>query len=208
MLDFDCQKTYLLESGRVRLLPMEMEHLEYLVESSEDMEIWTYFLEKGNGREKLKVYFENALRNKASGKEYPFIVFDKLLQKYAGTTRFYQFSNELKTIKLGHTWYGKNFRGTGLNKYCKYLLFEFAFERIGVERIGFGAYKDNIVSVAAMKSVGCQEEGILRNIFPALDGKGRADGIVMSILKEEWFGEVKQQLKTKIEHYENLNRTR
>jgi hypothetical protein len=28
----------------------------------------------------------------------------------------------LKTLLLGFTWYGKQFRGTGLNKHCKYLL--------------------------------------------------------------------------------------
>ncbi|MEM6698044.1 MAG: GNAT family protein [Bacteroidota bacterium] len=207
MLDFNFQKTYSLENNRVRLLPLQMEHLEHLVEPSKDAAIWVYFLEKGNGRKNLTAYFKNALQNRALGKEYPFVVFDKLQQQYAGTTRFYEFSKELKTIKLGHTWYGKNFRGTGLNKHCKYLLFQFAFEQIGVERIGFGAYKDNVVSVAAMKSVGCQVEGILRNIFPALDGNGRADGIVMSVLKDEWSNQVKQQLAAKIESYESAHRT-
>ncbi|MEM9846739.1 MAG: GNAT family protein [Bacteroidota bacterium] len=196
MRDFNFQSIYQLENERVQLLPMQMKHLEHLVELSEDPAIWTYFLEKGNGRKNLTAYFKNALQNRALGKEYPFVVFDKLQQKYTGTTRFYEFSKELQTIKLGHTWYGKDFRGTGLNKHCKFLLFQFAFEQLGVERIGFGAYKDNVVSVAALKSVGCQAEGVLRNIFPALDGSGRADGIVMSILKDEWFSSVKQQLGT------------
>ena len=207
MINFSFHKEIILENDRVRLSPMQLEHVEDLLEISKEKEIWTYFLEKGNGRENLTAYIKNTLQNRQLQKEYPFIIYDKLQKQYTGTTRFYEFSKGLKIIKLGHTWYGKDFQGTGLNKHCKYLLFQFAFEQIGVERIGFGAYRDNVISVAAMKSVGCQVEGILRNIFPALDGNGRADGIVMSILKDEWLNQVKQQLKTKINNYESAYRT-
>ncbi len=113
-------------------------------------------------------------------------------------TRFYDYSSELKTIKLGHTWYGKDFRGSGINKHRKYLLFQFAFEELEVERIGFGAYALNAVSIAAMKSVGCQQEGILRNFFPAIEGEGRTDCVLYSILKEEWFGGEKVKLRSKM----------
>jgi len=67
-----------------------------------------------------------------------------------------------------------------------------------VERIGFGAYVSNVVSIAAMKSVGCRQEGVLRNFFPAIEGEGRADCVLYSILKEEWFGREKGKLKNKI----------
>lgn len=195
---FDFNKTYVLEDERVRLTPLKSENINDLLAISEETDLWTYFLEKGNGLENLTQYIKEAINNRNDNKEYPFVVFDKLQQKYAGTTRLYAFSDDFKTVKLGHTWYGKDFQGTGLNKHCKYLLFQFIFEQFGMERIGFGAYKDNIISVAAMKSVGCKEEGILRNIFPALDGKGRADGIILSILKEEWFNEAKPKLAAKI----------
>jgi RimJ/RimL family protein N-acetyltransferase len=59
--------------------------------------------------------------------QFPFIVFDKKLGKYAGSTRF-DINLEFKTLLLGFTWYGKQFRGTGLNKHCKYLLLQFALK--------------------------------------------------------------------------------
>jgi hypothetical protein len=37
-------------------------------------------------------------------------------------------------------------------------------------------------------------DGILRNNMPKREG-GRRDSIVLSILKEEWFGGVKENLK-------------
>lgn len=194
----DFTKDYILEDDFVKLSPLRLEHNRTLLEISKDPKIWTYFLEKGNGIDNLTKYIKNAVKNRALAKEYPFIVFDKTKNRYAGTTRFYDYLTEVKSIKLGHTWYGKPFRGTGVNKRCKYLLFEFAFEELKVERIGFGAYADNEISIAAMKSVGCKKEGVLRNMFPAINGKGRSDAILMSVLKDEWQETVKIELKNRL----------
>jgi len=197
-MHFDFTKKHILEDKRVRLSPLAKEHFLPLQDLSMDADIWTYFLEKGQGGQQFETYINNAFIQQAFQNEYPFVVFDKSTQQYAGMTRFYNYSSELKTIKLGHTWYGKNFRGTGINKHCKYLLFEFAFDQLQLERIGFGAYATNTISLAAMKSVGCQQEGVLRNLFPALDGNGRTDCALFSILREEWMKGVKTDLGNKL----------
>ncbi|MFS4468947.1 GNAT family N-acetyltransferase [Maribacter sp. 2210JD10-5] len=197
--DFDFSYSYVLEDDFIQLIPMTEAHVEPLARISDDLEIWTFFFEKGDTIEALSAYIKSAIDNRKSNKEYPFVVLDKTTKQFAGTTRFYEYSAELNTIKLGHTWYGKPFRGTGLNKRCKYLLFEFAFEKIGVERIGLGAYADNIISIAAMNSVGCRKEGVLRNMFPSRRGKGRTDAVLMSILRNEWYENTKYELKAKID---------
>ena len=48
-----------------------------------------------------------------------------------------------------------------------------------------------------MKAIGYIGEGILRNHMPTATG-GRRDSIILSILKNEWFGGVKEGLKQKI----------
>ena len=197
-MQLDWSKQYILEDEFVLLSPLEKLHIPLLHDLTLDLEIWTYFFEKGQGKQQYTDYINNALTQQKLTKEYPFVVFDKITQQYAGMTRFYEYSIELNTIKLGHTWYGKTFRGTGINKHCKYLLFEFAFEKLKVERIGFGAYASNLVSLAAMKSVGCQQEGVLRNLFPAINGKGRTDCALFSILKQEWFDFAKANLQVKL----------
>jgi len=194
----DFLEDYHLTDSDVSLIPLSEDHIEPLSEISNDKEIWKYFFEKGNNIESLKRYVQSAIENRKATKEYTFVVFDKQRNQYAGTTRFYEYSSVLKTIKLGHTWYGKAFRGTGLNKHCKYLLFEFAFEQLGIERIGFGAYASNNISIAAMKSVGCKKEGVLRNMFPSIDSEGRTDAILMSILRHEWYEKVKSELANKL----------
>ena len=195
---FDLSKDYVLENDCVLLRPLQAsdcEHLRYF--SQNQPEIWTYSLQKAAGEDNLKMYLEFAVKARERGTEYPFIVFDKKQQAYAGSTRFYDIQLQHQTLQLGFTWYGKEFQGTGLNKHCKFLLLQFAFEAIGIERVEFRADINNKRSIAAMKSIGCVEEGVLRSHANKVEG-GRRDSIILSILKDEWFNTVKQNLLQKL----------
>ncbi|SEF81033.1 GNAT family N-acetyltransferase [Flavobacterium urumqiense] len=197
ILDFP-QNT-ILENESVLMRPLQESDVENLLEISiNEPETWEYSLVKANGKKNLKNYIQIALKVKENKTEFPFIVFDKKSGKYAGSTRFYDISLSFKTLQLGYTWYGKNFRGTGLNKHCKFLLLQFAFETLEMERVEFRADNNNQRSIAAMKSIGCKVEGILRNHMPTLDSDVRRDSIILSILRNEWFESVKENLKAKL----------
>lgn len=198
MQNFDFKENYILEDDFVKLSPLKIEHIENLIEIANETDIWKYSYVKGNGIENLTKYIQSTIDNRKVETDYPFVVFDKTKNQFAGSTRYCEIVPSLNAIRLGYTWYGEQFRGTGLNKHCKYLLFEFAFDKMGAERIGLGAYIENERSIRAMESVGCQKEGILRGIFPATNGIGRTDGILMSILKNEWNQNVKSDLKNKL----------
>ena len=75
---------------------------------------------------------------------------------------------------------------------------QFAFETLGVERVEFRADNNNERSIAAMKSIGCKVEGVLRNHMPTLGSDVRRDSIILSILRNEWFDDVKENLKKKL----------
>jgi hypothetical protein len=62
--------------------------------------------------------------------------------------------------------------------------------------VEFRADAGNNRSIAAMKSIGCTPEGILRSHLPKPRG-GRRDSIVLSILKQEWEDRLKKQLEKK-----------
>ena len=115
----------------------------------------------------------------------------------AGSTRFYDIQPQNNMLQLGYTWYGEKFRGTGLNKHCKYLLLQLAFEQLDMYRVEFRADARNERSIAAMKSIGCKPEGILRSHLWLEDGS-RRDSIVLSILKDEWESSVKENLRKKL----------
>jgi RimJ/RimL family protein N-acetyltransferase len=200
MIHFDFSHNYILENDRVLLRPLLTTDFENLFDFSlNEPDIWKYSLIKANGADNLKLYIELAIAARNSEKEYPFIVFDKHLNQYAGSTRFYDIQISQETLQLGYTWYGKQFQGTGLNKNCKFLLLEFAFETLGMERVEFRADNNNARSIAAMKSIGCKVEGVLRNNGKTSDGL-RRDSIVLSILKSEWFENVKENLRARIKN--------
>lgn len=192
---FDPKVNYTLEDERVLLRPLQPEDEKYLLPISlNEPDTWKYSLVSASGENGLRNYLDIAFEAKLSGKEYPFIVFDKRNNEYAGSTRFYDINLPFKTLQLGYTWYGKKFQGTGLNKHCKYLLLSFAFETLGMERVEFRADNNNERSIAAMKSIGCKVEGVLRSNMPTREDGIRRDSIVLSILKDEWVNEVKEKL--------------
>ncbi len=189
----------ILEDDFVLLRPLLESDIENLLDFSiNEPDTWNFSLVRANGKENLINYIQLALKAKENGTEFPFIVFDKKLGKYAGSTRFYDINLAFKTLQLGYTWYGKDFRGTGLNKHCKFLLLQFAFETLGVERVEFRADNTNQRSIAAMKSIGCKVEGVMRNHMPTLGSEERRDSIILSIIRSEWYNEVKKNLGRKL----------
>jgi RimJ/RimL family protein N-acetyltransferase len=197
-LNFNKEVNYTLEDSNVLLRPLQLTDVPNLLAISvNEPETWDYSSKSAAGEEALKLYIEDALAARNAGTEYPFIVFDKTTNAYAGSTRFYDIQVKNDALQLGYTWYGKNFRGTGLNKHCKFLLLQFAFETLSAERVEFRADNRNQRSIAAMKSIGCTVEGVIRNHMPLTDGT-RRDSIILSILKDEWNSSVKHNLAGKL----------
>ncbi len=189
--------TLVLENDRVLMRPLEPKDINLLLPFSiNEPTLWTYSLLSASGEMNMRRYVNVAFQKKETGDSFPFIIFDKATGQCAGTTRFYDIQPQHNTLQLGYTWYGKNYQGTGLNKNCKLLMLTFAFETLGVERVEFRADAANERSIAAMKSIGCTVEGILRSNCAAPEG--RRDSIVLSILKEEWFDGVREMLESKV----------
>ncbi len=195
---FNPEDDYILEDERVLLSPLTKRDTEHLLPFAiKEPTTWHYSLRSAAGVEGMTNYVNEALAAKSEGKEYPFIVFDKLNNAYAGCTRFYDIQLKYQSLQLGYTWYGEKFRGTGLNKHCKFLLLQFAFDQLGIERVEFRADAKNERSITAMKNIGCTVEGILRKHLPLNDGT-RRDSIILSILKDEWETSVKEKLRAQL----------
>jgi len=195
---FNREAEYILEDERALLRPLEATDINLLIPFAiNEPDTWKFSIVSPKGEEGMRAYVSQALAARAEGKEYPFMMFDKKTGEYAGCTRFYDIQPQYQTLQLGYTWYGEKFRGTGLNKHCKFLLLQFAFETLGMERVEFRADANNARSIAAMKSLGCKVEGILRSHTPLENGL-RRDSIVLSILKPEWKNGGMEYLKNKL----------
>lgn len=194
---FDFSATYALENERVLLRPLETTDYAHLLPFVlQEPTLWQYSLVPIVGKEGLETYINAALAGRQAHSEYAFVVYDKPTQQYAGSTRFYDIHIAHQTLRLGYTWYGKGFQGTGLNKHCKYLLLQFAFERLDIQRVEFRADTNNAKSIAAMRGIGCTVEGVLRSHMHIASGQ-RRDSIILSILKDEWENGIKENLLLK-----------
>lgn len=75
-------------------------------------------------------------------------------------------------------------------------MLEYAFDTLGLDRVEFRADNNNARSIAAMKSLGCTVEGVLRSNCKAVEG--RRDSIVLSILQSEWDNQIKEDLSSRL----------
>jgi len=126
---FDFTKEWILENSEVTLRPLEIAHAAELHGISDDPVIWAYLMEQGQTFQDLDKYITCAVEERKNRVSYPFVVIDKPTGRIAGTTRLYEMNQTLGSVKVGHTWYGASFRGSGINTAVKCLLFEFVFER-------------------------------------------------------------------------------
>jgi RimJ/RimL family protein N-acetyltransferase len=192
----DTNKQYILENERVRLEPLQLSHFESLLPYSlKEPELWIYSLTPGNGAKNLNAYITEAIQQTSNGTTYAFAVVDKESNIIVGSTRFYDIQPHHQTTQIGYTWYGKEFQGTGINKNCKLLMLDFAFGQLNVKRVEFRADANNKRSIAAMNSIGCTKEGVLRSNCSS--PSGRRDSIVLSILQSEWNNSVRSELLRK-----------
>ena len=198
MAPFSFPTNLQLEDDRVLLRPLQSDDWSHLLSISEnEPENWKYGLENASGEDNLKSYIAKAIQSKTDHSAFPFIIFDKQSQAYAGSTRYYQLNSAHGRLAIGYSCIGNDFKKTGLNAHVKYLMLHFAFDSLGAERIEFMADARNEQSIRSILSLGATFEGTLRSHAICPDGT-RRDTSVFSILKKEWLELVKPSLLRKI----------
>lgn len=135
--------------------------------------------------EALAQFVASSLQDRETAFRYPWIIFDKATQAYAGSTSFANVSNKDLRLEIGWTWIGAAFQRTGLNRNAKFLLLEYAFDILGFERVEFRTDARNEASRAAMEKMGALYEGALRSHTLMPDGHRRTT-VYYSILRPEW----------------------
>lgn len=146
--------------------------------------------------EKLEEYFHLAHKQRAAEKRYAFAIFDKLGGKYAGSTSMGEISNKDLRLQVGWTWIGNEFRGSKLNRHCKFLLLRYIFETLEFERVEFFTDSRNERSKKAITGIGGKLEGELRSHTLLANGY-RRNTLIYGILKDEW-REIKASLVQKL----------
>jgi len=185
-MDLDFGKDIVLENERVLIRPLVSKDIEHLLNvATEDKDLNRFSPVQIYSPELLTQYIENGLKERHNDLRYPFIIFDKKFNAYAGCTSFLNISNKDKRLEIGSTWIGNRFQKTGLNSNCKFLLMSYAFDHLGFERVELKTDERNVKSRKAIEKTGGKFEGILRSHTVMSDGF-RRNTVYYGILSEEW----------------------
>jgi RimJ/RimL family protein N-acetyltransferase len=175
----------ILETPRVRLSLMQQNDFEMLTPLTKSENTWKYFTKNLADPNELRLWIEEAMRDREQGKRVPFIIFDKDEKKVCGCTSFGNISFYDQRIEIGWTWLAEQFMGSGVNRQAKFALLSYAFEALKMQRVEIKTDNLNERSKAALKKIGAKEEGVLRSHMLMHDNR-RRDSVYFSILKDEW----------------------
>ncbi|WP_397364880.1 GNAT family N-acetyltransferase [Olleya sp. R77988] len=174
-----------LENDRVKLIPLDLSNYKHIEAIATEKDLIYYSPSIISSPETLKTYVQTAVDGLYHNTTLPFIIYDKLVQAYAGSTRFGIINHKNKVLHIGWTWIGHAFQGTGLNKNMKFLMLQYAFENLNFEKVEFRIDERNQKSRKAVEKLGATLEGVLREDTVMTNGFRRST-CCYGILKREW----------------------
>lgn len=180
------EQTIILEDERARLEPLSTKHFDALMAiATGNPDIWKFTMANITDAKSFETYFNTAMQEKANKTAYPFAMFDKKENRYAGCTRYANISFHDKRLEIGWTWIDPQLQGSGINKHNKFLMLSYAFEILLLNRVELKTAGTNLKSQRAMEKIGAIREGVLRKHSINDIGTTR-DTVYYSFINDEW----------------------
>ncbi len=184
-------------SGRfVRLEPLGWRHLEGLVASGLDSELYEWTMERVDSGEAMADKIRLALEASGAGREVPFASVEVATGQVIGTTRFMAIDRRHRRAEIGDTRVGLAWQRTPINTEAKFLMLRQAFEVWGLNRVEFKTDALNARSRAAIGRLGAVEEGTLRHHMVVRGNRVR-DSVYYAIIAPDW-PEVRAKLEARL----------
>ncbi|AMO22808.1 GNAT family protein [Ramlibacter solisilvae] len=186
-----------LETPRVRLEPMTLDHVAGLEAAARDGELWNLRITSVPAPGETQAYVEAALKGMRDGHMLPFVVRDLASGQVIGTSRYHDIVPAVERLEIGYTWYAKSWQRSHVNTTCKLALMTHAFETLGAQLVGWRTDNFNFASQRAIERLGATKDGVLRHHALRRDGTVR-DTVMYSLTAGEW-PEVKAHLRYQLE---------
>lgn len=146
MIDISIQPV--LENNKAILHPLAATDFEALYAVASDKAIWQQHPNKDRWqKEVFQSFFDGAILSKGA-----FKIIDKSSGEVAGSTRFYDYNEQEKSIMIGYTFYATKFWGTGINAAVKMLMMDYIFQY--VHKVHFHIGAENFRSQIAITRIG------------------------------------------------------
>lgn len=185
-----------LQGELVRLEPLTLAHISAVVAAaSSDRSTFGLTTVPEANMQSVEHYITTARDQYERGEGLAFATIRRSDDRLVGSTRFMsaEYWNPIDeqprstpiAIEVGYTWLIPEAQRTGINAEAKVLMFNYAFDVLGVERITLKTDARNIRSRRNIERAGATFDGILRRHMPASDG-GYRNSAMYSLLREEW----------------------
>lgn len=149
MMNFSIQP--ILENETALMLPLTATDFNALYAVAADEAIWQQHPNKDRWKKEVFLsFFDGAMLSKGA-----FKIVDKKSGEVAGSTRFYDYNEEEKSILIGYTFYSTRFWGTGINHIVKKLMMDYIFQY--VDKVQFHIGAENIRSQIAITRLGANK---------------------------------------------------
>lgn len=187
----------ILKGNHVILRPPLTSDVHGLSREAKDGEIWNSPYSSFPHENEMSAYLQELLRG--SKLFLPFIIVDRKSDAIVGTTRYLNIDRENYRMEIGHTWIAKSFRRTATNTETKFLMLQYAFEKLECIAIELRTDVLNTISRRAIERLGAKDDGILRNHKIMRNGRIR-DTVCYSIIQSEW-PSIKERILDKMTQY-------
>jgi RimJ/RimL family protein N-acetyltransferase len=170
----------------IELVPLSFSHCEELIRYAQDPTLWTWWARQPpTYLAQMQQEVQTALDQQEQGTRLAYAIKHVERQELIGSTSFLNINETHKTIEIGGTWLGTPFQKSGINRECKNLLINYAFNTLKMNRVALQTDALNMRSRRAIEKLGAKFEGIIRNDRIIWDGRIRSSAMY-SILKDEW----------------------
>lgn len=144
---FDLQPGH-LSDDLITLTPLQQTDFERLYQVASDPLVWEQHPNKLRWqRDVFANFFEGAMQSGGA-----FLITDTQTGEVVGSSRFYDYAEEDRSVLIGYTFIGRKFWGSGYNKALKKLMLGHAFEQADKVYFHIGAF--NLRSQRAIEKIG------------------------------------------------------
>lgn len=143
----------ILENDFILARPLRETDFDELFNAAADPAIWDQHPNKNRYKKgEFKNFFKGAME---SGGAY--IVYNKETGKAIGSSRYYGWNEETKSIEIGYTFFSRENWGKNYNRYLKTLMLDHAFTF--AEKVIFHIGATNFRSQKSIEKLGAQKVG-------------------------------------------------
>ena len=186
-----------LRGDRITLRPLRLEHAEGLLAAADDDEVFRWlpfprFIEA----QQVRAWIENSLDERKGDRRIPFVIEENADRTLVGSTSYRDLDPDNAHVEIASTWLSRASWGTEVNTESKFLLMQYAFESLNLERVLLRADDLNMRARRAHEKLGAVKEGVHRHEILRRDGSW-CNSIYYSVLRSEW-RDVKSRLRSRL----------